>query len=91
MNLLLWILIGIFGGNAIPHLVKGITKERYPCALGNGPVPNLVGGWACFVVALMLARFTAQGIPSYLDLAAGSVGLLLIGLFHAGIGAFGKR
>jgi hypothetical protein len=51
MDLLLWLFIGILGGNAVPHLVKGITKESYPCALGNGPVPNFIGGWLSFVLA----------------------------------------
>jgi hypothetical protein len=56
MDLLLWLLIGILGGNAVRHLVKGITRESYPCALGNGPVPNFIGGWLSFVLALVLAR-----------------------------------
>jgi hypothetical protein len=91
MDLLLWLLIGILGGNAVPHLVKGITKESYPCALGNGPVPNFIGGWVCFVLALVLARLALNSRVSDLDLIAGSVGFLLIGLFHASIGALGRK
>ena len=86
----LWFLVGVLGGNAIPHTVKGMTKERYPCALGNGPVPNLIGGWICLVVALVLARSANAGALSHLDLAAGSIGVLMIGLFHAAVGAFGR-
>jgi hypothetical protein len=40
-SVLLSFVAGIFFGNGIPHFVKGITKERYPSMLGNGPVPNL--------------------------------------------------
>ncbi len=36
------------------HLVKGFTRERYPCVLGNGPVPNLIGGWLCLTAAMVL-------------------------------------
>ncbi len=90
MKLMIYYLVGIFGGNAIPHIVKGITKERYPCALGGGPVPNFVGGWASLVIALVLARSVGAGSLSDLELAAGLLGMLSIGLFHAGIGAIGK-
>ena len=91
MDLLFWLFIGILGGNAVPHLVKGITKESYPCALGNGPVPNFIGGWLSFVMALVLARLALSSRVSDLDLIAGSIGFLLIGLFHASIGAFGRK
>jgi len=91
MDLLLWLFIGILGGNAIPHLVKGITKESYPCALGNGPVPNFIGGWLSFVLALGLAHLALKSRASDLDLIVGLIGLLLIGLFHSGIGAFGRK
>jgi len=53
-SVLLSFVAGIFFGNGIPHFVKGITKERYPSVLGNGPVPNLIGGWLSFVVAGLL-------------------------------------
>jgi hypothetical protein len=91
MDLLLWILIGILGGNAVPHFVKGITKEHYPCVLGNGPVPNFIAGWVGFVLTSLLVRFALNSRVSDLDLIVGLIGLLLIGLFHSGIGAFGKK
>jgi len=91
MDLLLWTLIGVLGGNAVPHFVKGITKERYPCVLGNGPVPNFVAGWLGFVLTLLLVRLALNSRVSNLDLIAGLVGLFLIGLFHAWIGAFGRK
>ena len=40
---------GVMGGNAFPHFVRGITKRRYPTRLGNGPVTNVVAGWAGLV------------------------------------------
>ncbi|GAA2016245.1 hypothetical protein GCM10009839_09670 [Catenulispora yoronensis] len=81
---------GVIAGNALPHFVRGITKRRYPCALGNGPVPNLVAGWFGLVLGgwlLIAAHLDRHPVPA----AAGvSVGVLLIGLFHAGPGAFGR-
>jgi len=91
MDLLLWTLIGVLGGNAVPHFVKGITKERYPCVLGNGPVPNFIAGWLGFVLTLLLVRLALNSRVSDPDLIAGLVGLFLIGLFHAWIGAFGRK
>jgi CDP-diglyceride synthetase len=91
MDLLLWLLIGILGGNAVPHLVKGITKEQYPCVLGNGPVPNFIGGWLCIVLTSVLVRLALNSRITDLDLTAGLIGLLLIGLFHSAVGAFGRK
>jgi hypothetical protein len=83
-------LAGLLLGNGIPHFVKGITKENYPCMLGNSPTPNLIGGWVCFVVAGLSTRYVElQQFPDTAFVSA-SVGLLLIGLFHASIGAFGR-
>lgn len=91
MDLFLWLLIGILGGNAIPHFLKGITKERYPCVLGNGPVPNFIAGWAGLVLTSFLVRLALNGRVSDADFIVGFVGLLLIGLFHSAIGAFGRK
>ncbi|MFJ6322044.1 MULTISPECIES: hypothetical protein [unclassified Rhizobium] len=84
-------LAGVLFGNGIPHFVRGITKENYPCMLGNGPTPNLIAGWLCFVLVAVLARWI--DFQSYRDvsLIAGGFGLLAIGLFHSAIGAFGRK
>ena len=44
---------GVVFGNGVPHFVKGITKDRYPCLFGGGPVPNFIAGWLSFVVAVV--------------------------------------
>jgi len=81
---------GVLGGNGFPHFTRGTTKRRYPCGLGNGPVPNLVAGWAAFVLAAWLFSLAHAGRHAAWALASAAVGVLLIGLFHAGPGAFGR-
>ncbi|WP_164779403.1 hypothetical protein [Paenibacillus kobensis] len=91
INIALCFLAGVFGANSIPHFVKGITKESYPCVFGNSSLPNLVAGWAGLnvtVLLVFLADVKQYPIPTWIS---GSLGVLLIGLFHAKIGAFGKR
>jgi hypothetical protein len=81
---------GLLAGNALPHFACGITRRSYPCALGNGPVTNLVAGWVGFILAglcLWLADLPSHPLAAF---ASVSVGVLLIGLFHAGPGAFGR-
>jgi hypothetical protein len=87
--IVLGLVAGVLGGNAVPHLVRGITRRSYPCAMGNGPVPNLVGGWICLVAAGLVWWWADAADHQAWALGAASVGLLLIGLFHAGPGAFG--
>jgi hypothetical protein len=54
---------GALGANGFPHFARGITKQRYPCQLGNGPVPNFVAGWAALVIAgLLFTSPTSAGI-----------------------------
>jgi len=89
--LVLGFLSGVFGANGVPHFIKGITRERYPCMLGNSPVPNLIAGWASLLIAALLIRAAAANAQDSLPiLIAGAAGALLIGLFHAAIGAFGR-
>lgn len=81
---------GLLAGNAFPHFTRGITKRDYPSALGNGPVANFLGGWVLFVLAglcLWWADLPSHPGPAF---ASVSVGVLLIGLFHAGPSAFGR-
>jgi hypothetical protein len=49
LTLLLAFIGGVLGGNAIPHFIRGITRQRYPNVWGGG-VPMLLrgdisGGW----------------------------------------------
>lgn len=83
-------LAGLFAANGTPHFVKGITAETYPCVLGNSPTPNLIAGWASFVVASIFGYWS--DVPRYpvASLVAGAAGLLLMGLFHAAGLAFGR-
>jgi hypothetical protein len=88
---LLTFLAGILAGNAIPHFVKGITRERYPTVFGASPIVNLLVGWSGLVVAALLLR--VAGIDTHTEAAAiaGPLGVLVMGLFHAGPGAFGRN
>ncbi|CAG7653989.1 hypothetical protein ACFQI7_32080 [Paenibacillus allorhizosphaerae] len=90
-SVLLSFLAGVSGANAIPHFVKGITKEPFPTPFGPSPVINLVSGWSMFVLSGFLgygAHIGANLVPA---LASIAIGVLLMGLFHAWIGAFGKK
>lgn len=82
---------GLLAGNALPHFVRGITKRSYPCVYGNGPIPNLIAGWSGFVLAALCLWWAELATHPLAAFAAVSVGVLAIGLFHAGPGAFGRR
>jgi hypothetical protein len=85
------LLAGMLGGNSLPHFIRGITRRRYPSALGNGPVPNLIAGWVGLVIAVLLLQWAHPDRHPTPAFAAIAVGVLVIGLFHAGPGAFGRR
>ncbi|MFH8935323.1 hypothetical protein [Streptomyces griseosporeus] len=90
LTVILSFLTGIFAANATPHFIKGITKERFPTPFGDGPLVNLVAGWAMYVIAVLLAvaaRATEHPAPAF---TAAALGVLAMGIFHATIGAFGR-
>jgi len=82
-------LAGLMAANAVPHFVRGITKERFPSLVGNGPLPNLLAGWSGLVLAAVLS-WTAAVDHAVAGVAAAFVGALVIGVFHATHGAFGR-
>ncbi|WP_426450342.1 hypothetical protein ACP26L_35605 [Paenibacillus sp. S-38] len=90
-SVLLSFLAGVFGANALPHFVKGITKEPFPTPFGSSPVINVVAGWAMFILAGFLGYGAHIGQYPAATLPSIALGVLLMGLFHARIGAFGKR
>jgi hypothetical protein len=81
---------GVFAGNGVPHFVQGVTRGTYPCLFGNSSLPNLVAGWASFVVAALLLHVVdfAYELAAEISIA---LGVLLIGLFHAAGLAFGRN
>jgi hypothetical protein len=84
-------LAGVLGANSVPHFVKGITKEPYPTAFGSTPVVNLIAGWSGFVLTALCVYWAQIGRYPALALVFGALGVLLMGLFHAGVGAFGRH
>jgi hypothetical protein len=84
-------LAGVLAANATPHFVKGITKEPFPSLLGPSPVVNLLAGWAMFVLAAVSLEAAHPGDHAFAATAAAGTGALLMGLFHATVGAFGRR
>lgn len=90
-TIVLSFLTGVVGGNGIPHFIKGITRETYPTVFGKGPVTNFIVGWLSIVITCVLVHFaniSRQPVPATVAIL---IGLLLIGLFHAGPGAFGRK
>jgi hypothetical protein len=88
---LLGLIGGLLAGNAVPHFVRGITKQRYPNIWGGGPIPNLVAGWGGLVIVALLLHLAFDGPHQLWAFAATAVGVLVMGLFHAGPGAFGRQ
>ncbi|WP_052422857.1 hypothetical protein [Nonomuraea candida] len=88
-TILLSLFAGLLAANATPHFVKGITKEEFPTLFGPSPLINLVAGWGMYVLAAILtilADVAAHPVPAF---AAGAVGVLAMGVFHAQVGAAG--
>lgn len=82
---------GVLAANGTPHFVKGITKEPFPAAFSPAPLPNLIGGWAMYVLAALLLMWAHVARHPLAALIAGALGVLAMGIFHAQIGAFGKQ
>lgn len=90
-TILLTFVAGVFGANGTPHFVKGITKEQFPTVFGAGPLVNLVAGWTMYVLTAVLLIFAHLDRHPMAALVSGALGVLLMGAFHARLGAFGKR
>ena len=90
-TIVLCFIAGLLAANATPHFVKGITKEPFPTPFSPAPLPNLIGGWAMYLLAALLLLWAHTGRHPLAALVAGALGVLLMGVFHAHIGAFGKK
>lgn len=56
MTIIWYFLAGLFAGNALPHLIKGITGQTHmtPFKQVSSPVLNVIWGFVNAVVALYL-------------------------------------
>lgn len=90
-TLVLSFLAGLLGANATPHFVKGITKEQFPTPFSASALVNLVAGWAGYVLTAFLVLWAHVNQHPSAAILSGALGALLIGVFHAHVGAFGKR
>ncbi|GAA2296568.1 hypothetical protein GCM10010149_51220 [Nonomuraea roseoviolacea subsp. roseoviolacea] len=88
---LLTFFAGVFAANATPHFVKGITKEPFPTPFGYTPLINLVAGWGMYVIAALLLAGADVAARPWPAAVSGAIGVLVMGVFHAHVGAFGKR
>ncbi|MFC0041984.1 hypothetical protein [Actinomadura rayongensis] len=84
-------LAGLLGANGFPHFVKGISKEEFANPFSTAPIVNLLLGWPLLVIAVYLGGLAHIGAHPVAALAAGAVGVLLAGVFHAQVGALGKK
>ncbi|QWU16174.1 hypothetical protein SAMN04487895_11411 [Paenibacillus sophorae] len=82
---------GVFGANAFPHFVKGITKEPFPTPFGPSPVINFLAGWVMFIIAGILGYWAHIGENPTGAIISIAIGVLLMGIFHSWIGAFGRK
>lgn len=87
---LLAFLAGLIGANSVPHFVKGITRERHPTVFGDSPVVNLVAGWVGLVLTVLCVQWAQVERSPGWALVTGALGVLVMGLFHARWGAFGR-
>jgi len=90
-TIILSFLTGVWFGNGIPHFVRGITKKNYPSMFGEAPIPNLIAGWMAIATTPLFLYWAHPGEHPIAAWIAGSIGVLAIGLFHAGPGAFGRK
>lgn len=78
------------GRQRLPPLRARHHQEAVPSGLGNGPVVNVIAGWAGLVLAALLLYWSHGSRHPAWSFAFAALGVLLIGLFHAGPGAFGR-
>jgi hypothetical protein len=91
LTLSLSFVAGLFGGNALPHFLRGITHERYPTVLGHSPTINFLAGWVGLLITAVLVAFAdVTSAPRLAGLAL-AAGVLVSGLFHAAHGAIGRE
>lgn len=87
-TVLLSVLAGAMGANAVPHFVKGMVGERFPTVLGNSPVRNAIAGVLGLVLAVLLGYWADLPSHTWGGFAGVVVGALTMAVFHGLGGAY---
>ena len=91
LDLMSFVFGGAFLGNAVPHLVSGMTGRAFQTPFAKPPgeglsssTVNLLWGFFNLVVGYVLVRHRGDfDLQNIADAAALGFGMLLIGLFSA--------
>ncbi|MGO4614668.1 hypothetical protein AB4305_06415 [Nocardia sp. 2YAB30] len=87
-TVVLSLLAGVLGVNAVPHFVKGMIGEEFPNVTGNAPVRNAVAGFLGLVLTALIgywADLSSHPWPGVVSIGAGG---LAMAVFHGLGGAY---
>jgi hypothetical protein len=85
---LLSVLAGAMGANAVPHFVKGVVGERFPNVWGDSPLRNAVAGLLGLVLAVLIGYWADAPSHGWAGFVGVVVGALLMVVFHGLGGAY---
>ncbi|MBB5911313.1 hypothetical protein BJY24_000180 [Nocardia transvalensis] len=87
-TIVLALLAGLMGANAVPHFIKGIVGEEFPNVWGNGPLRNAVAGTLGLAIAVAFGCWADLPAHTAEGLGALFFGALVMAVFHALGGAY---
>lgn len=85
-------LAGIFAALGVPHFVRGIAGERYqgPFSKSVSSIENVILGWVCFVIAVLLLHFSHPWAHLYRATGLFGLAALIAALLLAGVSESSK-
>ena len=85
LTIIIFLLIGLFAFNGIPHLVKGITGQNHmsPFAQSSGPVVNVLWGICNLIIAWVLWYFVETDGAVITKWISFFVGALIVSVYLA--------
>ena len=80
-------LAGAFAANGTPHLIKGVTAQKFQTPFGkpSSAVVNVCWGWLNLVVAVIFLHLGHVRAHEYRAFALFAVAALIMSLFNASV------
>ncbi|WP_216899421.1 hypothetical protein [Nocardia alni] len=88
LTIVLSVLTGVMGANAVPHFVKGMVGEQFPNVWGNSSLRNAVAGTLGLALAVAIGYWADMPAHVGAAVAGGFAGALVMAVFHGLGGAF---